>query len=127
MYQGLWSDGENAFRGEGALGPVRCSETFRWFLGGWMKHLPDLMVFYAPNVNSYKRFQDASWAPTHIAWSRDNRTAAFRVVGAGSSLRIECRVPPVRGVDPAVDARRLTPARAGRARLGQARMGQEAL
>jgi glutamine synthetase len=44
-------------------------------------------------VNSYKRYQSASWAPTRLAWSYDNRTAGFRVVGAGPSLRIECRLP----------------------------------
>ena len=58
-----------------------------------MAHLPDVMPFYAPTVNSYKRFVDASWAPTRIAWSYDNRTAGFRVVGSGPSLRIENRVP----------------------------------
>jgi glutamine synthetase len=51
------------------------------------------MVFYAPTVNSYKRYVDASWAPTRLAWSEDNRTAGFRVVGQGASLRIECRIP----------------------------------
>ncbi len=51
------------------------------------------MVFYAPTVNSYKRYVDASWAPTRLAWSYDNRTAGFRVVGHGPSLRIECRIP----------------------------------
>ena len=51
------------------------------------------MVFYAPTVNSYKRYVDASWAPTRLAWSHDNRTAGFRVVGDGQSLRIECRIP----------------------------------
>jgi glutamine synthetase len=89
----LWRDGKNAFAGDRELGPVRCSDAFRWFLGGWMAHVPDLMVFYAPTVNSYKRFVDASWAPTRLAWSYDNRTAGFRVVGEGSSLRIECRIP----------------------------------
>jgi glutamine synthetase len=52
-----------------------------------------MMVFYAPTVNSYKRYQAASWAPTRLAWSYDNRTAGFRVVGEGNSLRIECRIP----------------------------------
>lgn len=89
----LWRDGKNAFVGDKELGPVRCSDTFRWFLGGWMAHVPDLMVFYAPTINSYKRFVDASWAPTRLAWSYDNRTAGFRVVGQGPSLRIECRIP----------------------------------
>jgi glutamine synthetase len=51
------------------------------------------MVFYAPTVNSYKRYVDASWAPTRLAWSHDNRTAGFRVVGKGAALRIECRIP----------------------------------
>jgi glutamine synthetase len=50
-------------------------------------------VFYAPTVNSYKRYVDASWAPTRLAWSNDNRTAGFRVVGQDASTRIECRIP----------------------------------
>ena len=64
-------------------GPCKCSDAFRWFLGGWIAHVPDVMVFYAPTVNSYKRYVDASWAPTRLAWSYDNRTAGFRVVGDG--------------------------------------------
>ncbi len=58
-----------------------------------MAHVSELTVFFAPTINSYKRFQEGSWAPTRIAWSYDNRTAGFRVVGEGKSLRIECRVP----------------------------------
>jgi glutamine synthetase len=81
----LWRGGKNVLQKGGDL--------FRWFLGGWMAHVPDVMVFYAPTINSYKRFVDASWAPTRIAWSYDNRTAGFRVVGDGPSLRIECRIP----------------------------------
>ena len=89
----LWQDGENAFAGDKKSGPVRGSDVFRWFLGGWIAHVPDVMPFYAPTVNSYKRYVDASWAPTRLAWSYDNRTAGFRVVGHGKSLRIECRIP----------------------------------
>jgi glutamine synthetase len=81
----LWRDGKNAFDGR--------SDAFRWFLGGWLAHVPDVMVFYAPTVNSYKRYVDASWAPTRLAWSNDNRTAGFRVVGSGAGTRIECRIP----------------------------------
>jgi glutamine synthetase len=81
----LWRDGKNAFDGR--------SDAFRWFLGGWLAHVPDVMVFYAPTVNSYKRYVDASWAPTRLAWSNDNRTAGFRVVGTGAGTRIECRIP----------------------------------
>jgi glutamine synthetase len=93
LHLSLWQEGGNAFPGHHELGPVRCSDVFRWFLAGWMVHLPEMMVFYAPTVNSYKRYQPGSWAPTRIAWSQDNRTAGFRVIGQGESLRIECRVP----------------------------------
>ena len=93
VHLSLWENGRNAFDGEDELGPVRCSEIFRWFLGGWIAHVPDVMVFYAPTPNSYRRYQSGSWAPTQLAWSHDNRTAGFRVVGSGSSLRIECRLP----------------------------------
>lgn len=89
----LWQNGRNAFAGDQQLGPVKGSDEFRWFLGGWMAHTRELMPCYAPTINSYKRYEDGSWAPTRIAWSYDNRTAGFRVVGKGSSLRIECRIP----------------------------------
>lgn len=95
MHVSLWdAAGEvNLFAGEDAFGPVLCSDLFRWFLGGWMAHASEVMVFYAPTVNSYKRYQAGSWAPTGLAWSYDNRTAGFRVVGQGQSLRIESRIP----------------------------------
>ncbi|NOX60793.1 MAG: glutamine synthetase [Chloroflexi bacterium] len=94
MHVSLWdAAGErNLFAGEEKFGPVHCSKTFRRFLGGWMAHARELMVFYAPTVNSYKRYQAGSWAPTSLAWSYDNRTAGFRVVGHGQSLRIESRI-----------------------------------
>ena len=69
------------------------SETFRHYLGGQVALAPELTLFLAPYVNSYKRFQAGSFAPTKAVWSRDNRTAGFRVVGHGRSLRVECRVP----------------------------------
>lgn len=69
------------------------TDTFRHFLAGWLAYAPDFMVCYAPTVNSYKRYVDASWAPTRLAWSRDNRTAGFRLVGSGPARRIECRIP----------------------------------
>ena len=97
LHVSLWRerDGEltNAFPGDGNLAGIACSDEFRWFLGGWMRYVPEMMVCYAPTVNSYKRFQAGSWAPTATAWSPDNRTAGFRVVGSGPSLRIECRIP----------------------------------
>jgi len=90
IHLSLWDDDRNAFAGEG--GDER-SDVFRWFLGGWMHHAADLMPFVAGTINSYKRYQDQSWAPTKIAWSTDNRTAGFRVVGTGPGLRIENRIP----------------------------------
>lgn len=69
------------------------SDRFRWWLGGLMATARELSILYAPNVNSYKRYQSLSWAPTAIAWGVDNRTVGFRVVGHGPSLRVECRVP----------------------------------
>lgn len=95
LHVSLWDrEGKkNLFPGETPLGPVSCSDLFRWFLGGWMARAEELAVCFAPSVNSYKRYQSASFAPTAIAWSHDNRTAGFRVVGQGGSLRIECRIP----------------------------------
>jgi glutamine synthetase len=93
VHLSLWRGAENAFTGDTAIGPVACSDTFLHFLGGWMNRTEEFMVMLAPTVNSYKRFREASWAPTNIAWSYDNRTAGFRIVGSGPSLRIECRIP----------------------------------
>ncbi len=98
VHLSLWRDGRNAFAGRQKLGAgdggsVEGSGTFLKFLAGWLAHAPEVMVFYAPNVNSYKRYQSGSWAPTRLAWSRDNRTAGFRVVGTSEGLRIECRIP----------------------------------
>ena len=93
IHLSLWKDDQNAFVGDEELGPVEGSSIFKWFLGGWIHHVPDVMPFYAPTINSYKRYVDGSWAPTRLAWSFDNRTAGFRVVGSGQSLRIECRIP----------------------------------
>ncbi|OBK51107.1 glutamine synthetase family protein [Mycobacterium sp. 1081908.1] len=73
--------------------PHGMSATFCGFLAGLLATLRELTLFYAPNINSYKRFADGSFAPTAIAWGLDNRTCALRVVGHGRNLRVECRVP----------------------------------
>ena len=95
IHLSLWDEtGEtNQFDGNRKHGPVQSSDLFRWFLGGCIAHTTELMPFYAPTVNSYKRYQRGSWAPTGLAWSYDNRTAAYRVVGHGQSLRLEARMP----------------------------------
>ena len=78
-------DGANAFAAEGAL--------FEHFLAGQLACMRELTLLYAPHVNSYKRFAPGSFAPTAIAWGRDNRTCSLRVVGHGESLRVENRLP----------------------------------
>lgn len=93
IHLSLWQGNKNIFPGNVQAGPVNGSDIFFWFLGGWITHMPELMVFYAPTINSYKRYRSGSWAPTRLAWSYDNRTAGFRIVGNDNSLRIECRVP----------------------------------
>jgi glutamine synthetase len=74
-------------------GPHGMSPTFRSFVAGQLATLRELTLFYAPNINSYKRFADGSFAPTAVAWGLDNRTCALRVVGHGRNIRLECRVP----------------------------------
>jgi glutamine synthetase len=78
-------DGTNLFDSDQKL--------FDSFLAGQIAHLRDLTLFLAPNVNSYKRYSIGSFAPTAIAWGRDNRTCALRVIGHGAGRRFECRSP----------------------------------
>jgi glutamine synthetase len=67
-------------------------ELFDRFLAGQLACLRELTLFKAPNVNSYKRYAEGSFAPTAVAWGRDNRTCSMRVIGHGPSLRVESRV-----------------------------------
>jgi glutamine synthetase len=69
------------------------SPLFEHFLAGQLAGLRELTLMHAPNVNSYKRYVAGSFAPTTIAWGRDNRTCAMRVVGHHRDLRVENRVP----------------------------------
>jgi glutamine synthetase len=84
IHLSLAHDDGNAFADEA---------LFESFLAGQLACLRELTLFLAPNVNSYKRFQPGSFAPTAVAWGRDNRTCSYRVVGHGPSLRVENRVP----------------------------------
>ena len=67
--------------------------TFDHFVAGQLAGLRDLTLMFAPNVNSYKRFVAGSFAPTAVAWGKDNRTCSMRVVGHGQGLRVENRLP----------------------------------
>ncbi|MFJ1648622.1 glutamine synthetase family protein [Streptomyces sp. NPDC088258] len=82
--------GTNVMAGEG---PGGMSPVMRHFLAGQLAALRDFSLLYAPTVNSYKRFQPGSFAPTAVAWGYDNRTCSLRVVGHGRSLRFENRLP----------------------------------
>jgi glutamine synthetase len=79
------TDGANVFAADRSV--------FDRFLAGQLACLRELTLFYAPHVNSYKRFQPGSFAPTAVAWGHDNRTCSLRVVGHGEGLRLECRLP----------------------------------
>jgi glutamine synthetase len=78
-------DGTNAFAEDRTL--------FERFVAGQVACLRELTLFYAPQINSYKRFVPGSFAPTAVAWGKDNRTCALRVVGHGGGLRVENRMP----------------------------------
>ena len=84
-------DGSAVFADPAA--PQGMSSMFRSFVAGQLATLRELTLFYAPNINSYKRFVEGSFAPTAIAWGMDNRTCAVRVVGHGHSMRMENRAP----------------------------------
>ena len=91
VHQSLWKDGENVFFDADAQ--YGMSDLMRHYMAGMIKYSSDMMVFLAPYVNSYKRFQKGSFAPTGTVWSIDNRTAGFRLCGEGSkAIRVECRV-----------------------------------
>ncbi|MDQ0797372.1 glutamine synthetase family protein [Streptomyces sp. B1I3] len=81
--------GQSVMAGEdGTMSPL-----MRHFLAGQLAALREFSLLYAPNINSYKRFQPGSFAPTAVAWGHDNRTCALRVVGHGRSMRFENRLP----------------------------------
>jgi glutamine synthetase len=82
------TDGDLVFWKDGARTPL-----YDRFVAGVLATVADFTLLFAPNVNSYKRFADGSFAPTTIAWGRDNRTCAVRLVGHGAGARMENRVP----------------------------------
>jgi glutamine synthetase len=69
------------------------SDTMRHFLAGLTAHLRDVFLFFGPTTNSYKRLRPGTFAPASVTWGEDNRTVALRLVGRGSSRRIENRIP----------------------------------
>lgn len=103
IHSSLWSVADPADRSAGVGGPAHSlmydhdahgmSDLFRWYIGGQILAAREFALMTAPTINSYRRFQPGSWAPTGIGWATDNRTLGFRVVGHGNGMRVENRIP----------------------------------
>jgi glutamine synthetase len=92
LHSSLWdAAGRPAFWDERQ--PLGMSETFQHYLAGQLAYTRELMYFYAPFVNSYKRYREGTFAPIRLVWGHDNRTCGLRVIGEHGSLRVENRVP----------------------------------
>ncbi|MEO3413364.1 glutamine synthetase family protein [Roseovarius sp. CAU 1744] len=92
VHQSLWQGGKPAFYD--ADDKLGMSALMKNYMAGLLKYAPDYTCFMAPYINSYKRFQKGSFAPTRIIWSVDNRTAGYRLCGDGTkAIRVECRIP----------------------------------
>jgi glutamine synthetase len=93
IHSSLWNEeGKASLMWDGAAAH-NLSDTFRHYLGGLMATARELTWMMAPFVNSYRRYEKESFAPTTIAWGDDNRTCGFRVVGEHESFRVEDRIP----------------------------------
>ncbi|TDC57215.1 glutamine synthetase [Micromonospora sp. KC207] len=84
------ADGRSAMLGDG---PAHLSVTGQRVLAGLLDTMREFSLMFAPNINSYKRYQPGSFAPTALRWGTDNRTCALRLVGHGQGMRVENRVP----------------------------------
>jgi glutamine synthetase len=93
IHSSLWSlDGTQALFDD-HHGPHGMSKLFQHYLAGLVATAREFSLLWAPTINSYKRFQLGSWAPTGIGWGIDNRTLGYRKVGHGKGTRVECRIP----------------------------------
>jgi len=93
IHSSLWSlDGSTAVFDD-HHGPHGMSTVFQHYLAGLIATSREFSLLWAPTINSYKRFQLGSWAPTGIGWGIDNRTLGYRKVGHGKGTRVECRIP----------------------------------
>ncbi len=93
IHMSLWDGAGKTPLFVDAKGEYGMSDLMRCFVAGQLKYARDITYFLAPYINSYKRFQAGTFAPTKSVWSRDNRTAGFRLCGEGTKgIRIECRI-----------------------------------
>lgn len=93
IHLSVWDEdgGKNLFYSD--KDPHKMSPLFKNYLAGQLRCLPEILPFFAPNVNSYKRLVEGFWAPTKVTWGLDNRTVAFRVIpGSSKSTRVEARI-----------------------------------
>jgi len=93
LHSSLWHAAKGKPLFYDAKAPHGMSALFRHYLAGQLALAREMTYFLAPTINSYKRFQSGSFAPTKAVWSFDNRTAGFRVLGEKSAMRVECRIP----------------------------------
>ncbi len=94
IHSSLWSlDGQTALFAGGHDDAHHMSPLFQHYLAGLIATAREFSLLWAPTINSYKRFQLGSWAPTGIGWGVDNRTLGYRLVGHGAGTRVECRIP----------------------------------
>lgn len=93
VHQSLWSLEANKALFLDKSKALGMSDMMRQYMAGQLAHAADITLFLAPYINSYKRFQSSTFAPTKMMWSIDNRTAGFRLVGENTSgIRTECRI-----------------------------------
>ncbi|MCV2893168.1 glutamine synthetase family protein [Lentibacter sp. XHP0401] len=91
VHQSLWADGKPMFAD--SYDKLGMSDLMKSYMAGLIEYAPDYTYFLAPYINSYKRFAKGTFAPTKTVWSVDNRTAGFRLCGAGTKgVRVECRI-----------------------------------
>lgn len=93
LHSSLWDKATGMPLFHDAKAPHGMSALFRHYLAGQLALAREATYFLAPYINSYKRYQAGSFAPTKAVWSFDNRTAGFRVLGEGEAMRVECRIP----------------------------------
>ena len=93
LHSSLWDAESDSPLLPDAGQPLGMSKLFRHYLAGQLALAREMTYFFAPYINSYKRFQASSFAPTKAVWAPDNRTAGFRVLGPGPAARVECRIP----------------------------------
>ena len=93
MHSSLWNADMSVNVFESHDAEHHMSDTFRWWLGGLLSTAREFSLLWGPTINSYKRFQPSSWAPTAVGWGVDNRTLGFRKVGHGKGTRVESRIP----------------------------------